>query len=67
MDLWNNQKGINFSSPNYSSTQLANLAQYCVTLGLCRYLNPTLTPAQDPNWANTHGITTNTALIPTNQ
>lgn len=49
-----------------SDDSLAEKVMEKVTDGSLKYLHPTLTRGQDPNFNTTHGITSATRLIPTN-
>ncbi len=77
MDLFNNQVGINYAVDNPSTTSLSLPIMDALIRGELRYLFPTLPPpfdqfgnpilGGDPLFNTTHGITSATSLIPTNQ
>lgn len=67
MDLFNNNVGHSFATgfSNISHADLVNKVYVKVTDGSLRYLTPI--NLKDPNFIQTHGITTNTKLTPTNK
>ena len=67
MDLFNNNIGHSFATgfPGISNAGLSNEVYKKVTDGSLRYLSPI--NKSDPNYRITHGITTNTKLVPTNK
>lgn len=71
MDLYNNSWGLAIGDVMFpiftTDNSLSDSIMEKVNDGTLRYLYPTLSPNQDPNWDVTHGITSSTKLTPTNK